>query len=827
MKKLGMLFIFLFSFLYTYSQSSQRDVVSEKARHDSIKPYRTSRVIIDGCQIGDTLWFPDGTYQVTAAAFDTSLSWLDPVISFADYTTKTCATVADSGQAYIYPTIGIKYQHIFTCDGSGWNEYTPSLGDAVTVIDSGKVFVFDGTIWIASSSSSSSYWAASGTNILNTNSGSVLIGTTSITPGYKFRVNGASQMGLVSGSAFYVGANQTLGSNSYFNLSAGATFGGIGYIKFNTNDGGASPTERVRLTSDGTLETYHYLRAGNGNDTLFVNNVFVFGGDTMTSITMDNTHTDVLYNVTTGSGAGNAITTGYSNTFNGFRAGYLTTTGDYNVAIGDSSLMLNTLGNSNVAIGSYAGYLNTASDNTFIGGASGYNCTTGIRNTALGRNSLGKLRVGNDNTFIGYNTGYGSSIAVNYSRVTLVGASAGFSIGAGANDNTFVGTFAGYYNTTGVNNTILGSHALFGNQTGGNNTVIGYRACYNNEVLGSMTGVTIIGYQAGLKNTADYTVAIGFEAGRDHTTGINSTYLGKYAGLKINGDDNTFLGYAAGFDKTSGVKNTVVGASAGQSSTSGDENTLVGYSAGISSNGSGNVLIGVSAGRQAGTNNVYIGKFAAYAGVGTENIGIGYQTSRDMTGLYNVAIGSSNLYSTTGNYNVALGHNAGRYITSGADNIVMGYRAGYTVTTGADNIHIGCRSGYGSGGGNRSKNIGIGYETLFSDTVGSNIAIGYKAGYSVISGTGNLFLGQSAGYNETGSNKLYIDNSNTATPLIHGDFSTDDATINGDLHVRSTDAFYFGDETTDGTWRIIRDGNNLVFERRESGSWVTKSSMTP
>lgn len=53
-------------------------------------------------------------------------------------------------------------------------------------------------------------------------------------------------------------------------------------------------------------------------------------------------------------------------------------------------------------------------------------------------------------------------------------------------------------------------------------------------------------------------------------------------------------------------------------------------------------------------------------------------------------------------------------------------------------------------------------------------------------------------------------------------------TITGTNHIAgSADFFYFGDPTTDGSWRIGRSGNNLVFERRESGSWVTKQTITP
>jgi hypothetical protein len=39
-------------------------------------------------------------------------------------------------------------------------------------------------------------------------------------------------------------------------------------------------------------------------------------------------------------------------------------------------------------------------------------------------------------------------------------------------------------------------------------------------------------------------------------------------------------------------------------------------------------------------------------------------------------------------------------------------------------------------------------------------------------GSGNVFLGYQAGYNETGSNKLYIANSSTSTPMIYGDFTS-------------------------------------------------------
>lgn len=36
---------------------------------------------------------------------------------------------------------------------------------------------------------------------------------------------------------------------------------------------------------------------------------------------------------------------------------------------------------------------------------------------------------------------------------------------------------------------------------------------------------------------------------------------------------------------------------------------------------------------------------------------------------------------------------------------------------------------------------------------------------------------------------------------------------------------YFGAENVDGSWRIGVDSGNMIMEKRESGSWITKSSV--
>lgn len=67
-----------------------------------------------------------------------------------------------------------------------------------------------------------------------------------------------------------------------------------------------------------------------------------------------------------------------------------------------------------------------------------------------------------------------------------------------------------------------------------------------------------------------------------------------------------------------------------------------------------------------------------------------------------------------------------------------------------------------------------------------NTFVGYYSGHDNTTGSSNVFLGYAAGRYETGSNKLYIENSHSLSPLIYGDFDADFVTINGDLTVNGT-----------------------------------------
>jgi|GEM_PF-5970056 len=67
----------------------------------------------------------------------------------------------------------------------------------------------------------------------------------------------------------------------------------------------------------------------------------------------------------------------------------------------------------------------------------------------------------------------------------------------------------------------------------------------------------------------------------------------------------------------------------------------------------------------------------------------------------------------------------------------------------------------------------------------------------------------------------------TQTNTFSAGISVSTISATGDITAADTSIFYFGDASTDGTWRIKRDTNDLVFERRESSAWVKKSTMIP
>jgi len=103
------------------------------------------------------------------------------------------------------------------------------------------------------------------------------------------------------------------------------------------------------------------------------------------------------------------------------------------------------------------------------------------------------------------------------------------------------------------------------------------------------------------------------------------------------------------------------------------------------------------------------------------------------------------------------------------------------------NTFIGRFSGYENISG--SLNTFLGHGSGLNNTTGShNTFLGYQSGSENIIGSDNVFLGHQSGYFETGSNKLYIENSSADkdNALIYGEFDNDILAINGNVGIGTT-----------------------------------------
>ena len=216
-----------------------------------------------------------------------------------------------------------------------------------------------------------------------------------------------------------------------------------------------------------------------------------------------------------------------------------------------------------------------------------------------------------------------------------------------------------------------------------------------------------------------------------------------------------------------------------------------------------------------------------YTDFSPENIFLGLNAGEVIDqGLYNIFIGNHAGETTTidddpfefemAAYNIFIGESAGKMATYSYQNTYIGMYSGYSNTDGMNNVFLGMESGVGNTGSQNtfigskvcangysagaSYNTFVGYESGLEIQGGYyNTFIGRQSGKNNVSGDRNVFIGNQVGYSETGSDKLYIDNSNTASPLIYGNFATNALTINGTLTTT-------GSSTVNGTFfRILND----------------------
>jgi len=240
---------------------------------------------------------------------------------------------------------------------------------------------------------------------------------------------------------------------------------------------------------------------------------------------------------------------------------------------------------------------------------------------------------------------------------------------------------------------------------------------------------------------------------------------------KIDVTSGTFLGYQSGMNN-SGIENTAFGFETLKSNSSSNANTAIGYKVLTNHTGQGA--------------NTAVGSHAMVW---------------NTTGQWNTAIGTGVMESNiSGFHNTAIGGVTLRSNTTGECNVAFGYGAMLDNVSGSWNTSLGMNS---------LEKASTGYY---------NTAIGGWAGRNNANGSYNVFLGYKAGYNETGSNKLYIANSETNPPLIYGDFSTNkiglgllnpskELTVKGDIQIQ-----------TKGTW--VAGANARLYLGEDDNVWI-------
>ena len=279
------------------------------------------------------------------------------------------------------------------------------------------------------------------------------------------------------------------------------------------------------------------------------------------------------------------------------------------------------------------------------------------------------------------------------------------------------------------------------------------------------SGLSIDGYGV-LSSTVNAGASnIGELTDGSYGAGTSNLFLGTNSGSNnstsgTDGRNNTSVGQSTFQSLTSGSNNTTLGMGALKDIVDGNNNTAVGYASLFDHVGdNANTALGsysMTYGDNDNISNTAVG-YTAMRGKGS--------TNKFNNTKYNTAVGSGAMYNILGgDNNSALGVDASRNLETGIGNSSIGYRSLYQNTDGNYNVAIGFQAGYGY------NDPGMG-------------------GLGITTGNGdkNVFIGYQAGYKETGSNKLYIENSNSTTPLIWGDFSNNLLNFNGKVGIGTAD----------------------------------------
>ena len=349
-----------------------------------------------------------------------------------------------------------------------------------------------------------------------------------------------------------------------------------------------------------------------------------------------------------------------------------------------------TLGTSNYRAGVNAGnsIASGGNFNVVVGDEAGTAITTGLKNVAVGMDAMGTNVDGDGNVAVGYQALKTMEPANGFSFNTAVGAQAGLSVTSSVK-NTLIGSLAGDGITSGDGlNVAVGVGALgaASNNTQ-ENVAIGNDALSTEDGHGRNVAVGFEALKTLNAGALALNTAVGQQAGKAMTTGVNNTLIGGQAGDALtDADFNVAVGRNALSADTLGSTSIAIGHAALETqnftSAANTYNVAIGHVAGQSiTTGSVNTLIGGLSG-DAITTGVY-------------NVTLGVSTLGANTGAHkNTAIGSNsmvafNVTSNTDTFNTAVGYGSAIALTTGVQNTFVGALAGDDLTTGSNNTIIG------------------------------------------------------------------------------------------------------------------------------------------
>lgn len=510
-----------------------------------------------------------------------------------------------------------------------------------------------------------------------------------------------------------------------------------------------------------------------------------------------------------------SITDGFNNVILGQNAGDNLTAGDgiKNVLLGiDAGTILD--GDSNIGIGYRSLYSsNTTNKSVAVGGLSLSTLSSGEYNVALGGLAGATLTAGSGNIYLGYGAGpvftstQSNKLYINNQASNVPLILGDFSTGTVVFNSTVSASyFSGSYYGDGSNLTGITASSEWDGTRNGDGEITGSLTVSGSNVIVDFTGVdaisgsifsgSFVGDGSGLTgitaNSFPYTGSARIKGdlrvdGPAEITG-SFTVSGSSPVIRLQGD--TFI------DDNIRIKNIAerafgIGVKAFNESTA-TEGVAIGFESGVRAS-SNSTLLGNNTGYYAGDSSTFIGQGAG------QSIG----------GKYNTSVGANTLQGQEGKgtRNTALGTEAGYVIKNGTSNTAIGYQSLYNHPDGSENTAVGSRALY-----------------YLDEKFNHNTALGSLAG-ELAKGSRNVFIGYKAGPLAntaiTVNDKLYINNAQSNTPLIKGDFNLGSVTINSQVTASKFLGTYYGDGSNLSglEWDGSHNGNANI-----TGSFIVSGS---